>query len=174
MILSGQTIRARHFKKPLLKPFFERATANGMSYGLGPAGYDVRLGAMRQHGHRGFGPTVDEINLPPGGFALGVTLEWMHIPNDLMGFVKDKSSWARKGICLQCTVVEPGWAGFLTLEITNHSAQAVRLMKGMPIAQIIFEALDQPAEKPYRGKYNNQRNEPVEAIVERPQVRERA
>jgi len=64
-------------------------------------------------------------------------------------------------------VIEPGWAGWLTLEITNHSAQPVRLMKGMPIAQIIFELLDQPAEKPYRGKYNNQRNEPVEAIVER-------
>ena len=167
MILSGQTIRARHFKKPLMKPFFERATAHGMSYGLGPAGYDVRLGTMRQHGPSGFGPTVDEISLQPGGFALGVTLEWMLIPADLMGFVKDKSSWARKGICLQTTVIEPGWAGWLTLEITNHSAQPVRLMKGMPIAQIIFELLDQPAEKPYRGKYNNQRNEPVEAIVER-------
>jgi dCTP deaminase len=148
MILSGQSIRARQ----IFEPFSERAKFNGMSYGVGPAGYDVRLD--------------QEVCIPAGGFALASTLEKFTMPPDLLGIVHDKSTLARLGIALQNTVIEPGWIGYLTLEITNHGKEDMVLPQGSPIAQIIFHVLDQEASAAYDGKYQNQKRGPQEAILE--------
>ena len=100
MILPSQHIRS--ISPPIVSPFCERRLhqSSGMTYGLGPAGYDVRI---EQH-----------ILLPPGAFALASTFERFHMPDDLIAFVHDKSTWARKGLAVQNTVIEPGWRGFLT------------------------------------------------------------
>lgn len=148
MIASAQTLR---ILRPV-SPFFERGKAFGYTYGLGPAGYDIRLSGG--------------IVLQPGGFAKGAALEHFDMPDNLLGVVHDKSTWARQGICLQNTVIEPGWRGYLTLEITNHSEIYIQLLAGVPIAQVVFHLLDLPTDRPYNGKYQDQEQGPQEAKLE--------
>lgn len=138
-------------------------TFKGMSYGLTGAGYDIRLGRI-QH------PLRDKVSVdrywiqPDGKLVLAAAMEYLEIPRDLQVQVKDKSSWARKGLAVQNTVIEPDWKGYLTLELTNHGRNALELCAGMPIAQLVFYQLDQPTALPYQGKYQNQSAEPTEAI----------
>lgn len=140
MILSAQSIRAR---VGMVQPFNGRTKAYGLTFGLGPAGYDVRV--------------AEAIDLRPGGFVLASTVERFAMPLDVLGIVHDKSTLARFGLAAQNTVIEPGWHGYLTLELSNHSDwDHVRLAAGSPVAQIIFHLVDQPTEQPYDGKYQNQ------------------
>lgn len=149
MILSGQSIRRRG----IFRPFAERTHSHGMTYGLGPAGYDVRI--------------AETMTLAPGQAALASTVEHFDMPADLLGRVADKSTWARRFVAVQNTIIEPGWRGYLTLEISNHGAEPVELLSGMPIAQIIFDMLDEPTDAPYDGKYQDQSAGAVAAILER-------
>lgn len=137
-ILSAQSIRRL---KPI-EPFSERTVQDGMTYGLSAAGYDVRLD---QH-----------IDLLPGQFSLASTVERFFIPSGIIAFVHDKSSLARRGLAVQNTVIEPGWTGYLTLELTNHSTETITLLRGTPISQIVFHWLDEETDQPYDGKYQNQ------------------
>lgn len=148
MILSGQSIRRRG----IITPFHERTRQLGMTYGLGPAGYDVRI--------------AEEIVIPRGGARLASTVEHFRMPADLLARVADKSTWARQFIAVQNTIIEPGWRGHLTLEISNHSDSEILIASGSPIAQIIFEILDEPTERPYDGKYQDQPRGAVAAIHE--------
>lgn len=151
MILPAQTIRALcNADKPLVSPFVQRGVIHGMTYGLSAAGYDMRLD--------------QEVYLKGGGFTLASTMEFFNIPNDLMMEVKDKSSLARRGIAVQNTCAEPGWSGFLTLEITNHSREGLRIAAGSPVAQAIFHRLEAPTEQPYVGRYQNQPRGPQPMI----------
>lgn len=147
MIASGLTLREL---RPL-EPFHERTKHNGMTFGVGPAGYDVRID--------------QDLDLVPGEFALASTVERFDMPNNLLGVVHDKSTWARRGITVQNTIIEPGWSGFLTLELTHHAGGVIRLRRGDPIAQVIFHFTDYDCE-PYRGKYHEQARGPVPAILE--------
>jgi len=88
------------------------------------------------------------------------------MPDDLLGVVHDKSSWARRGLTVQNTVIEPGWRGFLTLELTYHGDADLALHQGDPIAQIVFHRLDMATVQPYDGKYQDQAPGPQEAIEE--------
>ncbi len=139
----------------MVTPFCERTRTNGLTYGLSPAGYDVRI----------FNP----VTIYPLGFVLASSLEHFDIPNDILAKVADKSTWARRGLAVQNTIIEPGWRGFLTLELTNHGNSAIIIGAGTPIAQIIFELLDEPTEQPYEGKYQDQPAGPVEAIYDKPE-----
>ena len=139
MILSAQSIRRR---RHVITPFVERGVAFGMSYGVGPAGYDVR--------------TRDSRWLWPKGTTLIDTLERFDIDTDLKLNVQDKSTWARRFVTVQNTTAEPGWRGILRIELTNHSLWFRRIRAGMPIAQIEFNVLDEPTDTPYAGKYQDQ------------------
>lgn len=154
MILPAQHICA--IEPAVLAPFRERTLhqPSGMTFGLGPAGYDVRV--------------EQSLLLKPGAFALASTVEKFHMPDDLLAFVHDKSSWARKGLACQNTVIEPGWRGFLTLELTNHSDKPIHIVSGSPIAQIIFHRLEAPTDAPYRGRYQDQLAGPQLAIEAKP------
>jgi dCTP deaminase len=138
-VLSGQSIRRRE----IFTPFHERTRAHGMTFGLGPAGYDVRI--------------RESVTIPPGGAVLASTLEHFDMPNDVLGQVADKSTWARMFLAVQNTIIEPGWRGYLTVELSNHSQRAIRIEEGTPIAQIILHKLDEPAERPYNGRYQDQK-----------------
>jgi dCTP deaminase len=148
MIIPAQTLRKI---KPVY-PFLERGRLYGMSYGLSAAGYDIRVAQDKWLG--------------PGQFALLSSLEHFRMPTDVLGVVHDKSTLARLGLALQNTIIEPGWSGFLTLEVTNHSWGLRRIRAGQPIAQIIFHRLEEPTEEPYAGKYQNQKFGPQPAILE--------
>jgi len=142
-ILSAQAIRARQNQRQLISPFFpEKRRFAGRSYGLSSCGYDVRL--------------AETLWIFPGWGRLASIIEWMDVPNDLCAEVKDKSTNARLFVLVQNTVIEPGWHGYLTVELTRLKPWPIRLEAGTPIAQIMFKKLDQVTEQPYTGKYQNQ------------------
>jgi len=152
MILSGNTIRERG----IINPFHDRTVSAGMTFGVGPAGYDVRV-EFDKTGE------LDIAQIASGGFMLASTIERFTMPNDVIGFVHDKSSWARKGLAVQNTVIEPGWFGYLTLEITNHSHRPLAIERGSPIAQVVFHFIDRPVTDAYNGKYQDQERGPQRA-----------
>lgn len=84
------------------------------------------------------------------------------MPQDLVGVVHDKSTWARKFLSVQNTVVEPGWKGFLTLEFNFYGSEEVIIKRGQGIAQVLFSRLEEDGDYG-DGKYQNQENRPVEA-----------
>lgn len=150
MILSAQSILALCDEpSPMIAPFHERTVANGMTFGLGPSGYDVRI--------------AESVKLFPGEFLLASTIERFFIPKNVAAFAMDKSSWARRGLSLFNTVLEPGWKGFLTLELANAGPNYLEIPAGSPIAQIMFQWLDLPTDQPYAGRYQNQEAGPQPA-----------
>ena len=153
MILSGQTIQAAQ----IITPFYGRTQHHSMTFGCGPAGYDVRVEFDKDGTHRA-------VTIGAGQFRLASTMEHFTMPDNVMGIVHDKSSWARRGITVQNTVIEPGWCGWLTLELTNHSMIAHTLRRGYPIAQVVFHYIDYAVVNPYDGKYQNQSRGPVDAM----------
>jgi len=153
MILSGQSIRARG----IFTPFVEKARQRGMSYGLSQAGYDVRIDLKNVTDRALVRLSGDwYVDLEPGGFMLASTLEHFDMPVDVVGVVHDKSTWARQGLAVQNTVAEPGWRGYLTIELTNHGCEPLRIYQGDPIAQVVLHLCDEPVEEPYSGKYMDQ------------------
>jgi dCTP deaminase len=132
-------------------PFVEKTIQNGMSYGLSVAGYDVRI---KEH-----------LYLDGLDFNLASTIEYFKMPKDVIGLVKNKSTWARRGLSVYETVIEPGWEGYLTIEMVNHSENMLNIKSGDPIAQILFMRVDQDTSG-YSGKYQCQSAGPQEAIFE--------
>ena len=95
---------------------------------------------------------AEHLTIPSGGFKLASTVERFCIPNDLMAIVHDKSTWARLGIVVQNTVAEPGWRGYLTLELTNHSRQPIEIWSGTRLRRWLFHMLSRSANRAYSGK----------------------
>jgi dCTP deaminase len=102
--------------------------------------------------------------LHPGEFVLGSTLERVAIPDDLVARLEGKSSLGRLGLLIHSTAgyVDPGWNGYLTLELSNVANLPITIYAGMKIGQISFFQLSSPAEVPYgskqtRSKYQGQR-----------------
>jgi dCTP deaminase len=93
----------------------------------------------------------DPFAIHPGEFALGRTLEYVELPEDVVARIEGKSSLGRLGLIVHATAgfVDPGFRGTLTLEITNLTRVPIKLYAGLPIAQLSFMALDRPAERPY-------------------------
>lgn len=139
MVLSAQSIR----KAGVIKPFHERTIHMGMSFGLGPNGYDVRI--------------AESIIIPPKGCVLASTVEYFEMPDNLMARVADKSTWARRFLSIFNTTIDAGWKGYLTLELVNNGDSVLKIDEGSPIAKIVFECLDEPTELLYDGGYQDQR-----------------
>jgi len=162
LILSDVSIKRLLEHNELLTPYVTEKTkhSSGASYGLSQCGYDIRLDQDITIGKFAEGPLQYE------PFCLASSLEYFKMPDNVVGFVKDKSTWARQGLSVFNTVIEPGWEGYLTLELAYLKAEGVlRIPQGAPIAQVVFQFLDRPTSKPYDGKYQNQRKGPQEAIL---------
>ena len=106
----------------------------------------------------------DPFILHPGEFVLGSTLERVAIPDDMVARLEGKSSLGRLGLLIHSTAgyVDPGWDGYLTLELSNVANLPITIYSGMKIGQISFFRLTTPAERPYgstetRSKYQGQR-----------------
>ena len=180
MILSNQSIRSRcmDFERPMVTPYVGgKQVFDGMSYGTSHAGYDIRV--AQDIVLYPVNLTNLFINALPNSirkflklqrrpsFTLASSVEHFQIPNDVLSKLCDKSTLARMGLAVQNTVMEPGWTGWLTLELANVGEDVITLRKGSPIGQMIFYELDYVTEVPYSGKYQNQANRPVEPIKER-------
>ncbi|QLG30036.1 dCTP deaminase (plasmid) [Halorarum halophilum] len=100
--------------------------------------------------------------IEPGEFVLMTTYEYVGIPDELIGFVEGRSSWGRWGIKVHSTagLIDPGYKGMVTLEVSNEGKIPIVLTAGDRIAQLTFQRLTSPCERPYgeeRGsKYQNQ------------------
>ena len=148
MIVNGSQLWEARPLNPMLS---EKACAHGVSHGLSEAGYDLRIKqAITLH--------------PLKRFAIASTVERFEMPSDLVAIVHDKSTWARRGISVFNTVIEPGWQGWLTLELVYHGRGIIRIPAGAGIAQAIFHRITEPAA--YDGKYQGQEDRPVSAILE--------
>lgn len=90
----------------------------------------------------------------PGDFVLGVTLEKIRLPNDIVARVEGRSSLGRLGIIVHSTAgfVDAGFEGTITLEITNINRMPVALYPGMRVCQLAFETMTGPADVPYSQK----------------------
>lgn len=147
MITNGQTLFDCRPVTPMLGNKFR---AHGVSYGLAEAGYDIRI-------------KQDVLLHPFRRFQIASTVERFQMPYHLVGIVHDKSTWARRGLSVFNTVIEPGWAGWLTLELVYHGWRPLRIPAGAGIAQVIFHETREAAS--YKGKYQNQADRPVAAIA---------
>jgi len=160
MILSGQTIK----EEQIISPFHEKTVQRGMSFGVSHAGYDIRI-SLASDRDMMLRQLPQPIKLKPGEARLFGSVEKFTMPLDVIGFVKDKSTWARRFLACQNTVIEPGWEGYLTIELTNHGSETLEIFHGDPIAQVIFNRIDRPVEG-YKGKYQGQEAGPQEARFE--------
>ncbi|MBT5016651.1 dCTP deaminase [Candidatus Peregrinibacteria bacterium] len=90
----------------------------------------------------------------PGEFVLGVTLEKIKLPNDLVARVEGRSSLGRLGIIIHSTAgfIDAGFEGTITLEITNINRMPIALHPGMRVCQFAFETMSSEAEVPYHQK----------------------
>lgn len=170
----------------LLFPFVGEKTReldNGtkaLSYGLSHAGYDLRLspkGFMVINNNnpvealdvKAFNKElmyeatpIEELGstffvLPPFSYALGVSIELISMPPNIMGLTSGKSTYARQGTIVNVTPIEPGWSGHLTICIVNPLAFPVRIYANEGIVQTVFVRLNSDADKAYGdGKYQNQ------------------
>lgn len=162
MIINGYSLL--HYT-PIVDMLDCKERAFGVSYGLAEAGYDIRIKQRLE-----FVPTamqsmrfsIDGGDLQNGRFAIASTVDEFKMPPTLVGVVHDKSTWARCGISVFNTVIEPGWCGFLTLEIVYHGSEPLVIPAGAGIAQVLFSSVYNNAN--YSGKYQHQEDRPVDAI----------
>ena len=100
-----------------------------------------------------------ECIIPPNSFALARTVEYFRIPRDVLVVCVGKSTYARCGIIVNVTPLEPTWEGHLTLEISNTTPLPAKIYAGEGIAQLLFFEGDEEPEVAYadrKGKYMNQ------------------
>jgi dCTP deaminase len=166
MVINGLDLL---LQSPLHPMMTEKHREHGVSHGLAEVGYDIRIKQTVQFRPSNSGGRIEryEEGLEPsyadGSFILASAIEEFKMPDHLMGIVHDKSSWARKGLSVFNTVIEPGWRGFLTLELVYHGQEPLLIPAGAGIAQVVFHQISAPAV--YDGKYQDQADRPVETIL---------
>ncbi len=156
MIVNGQRLLLAAPMKDMLD---HKVRGSLSSHGLSEAGYDIRIKQDVRFDADGCG-WVDGV-ADGGNFILASAIEEFQMPDNLVGIVHDKSTWARRGLSVFNTVIEPGWNGFLTLELVYHGKDRLTIPAGAGIAQVVFHATIEKAQ--YQGKYQNQPDRPVEA-----------
>jgi dCTP deaminase len=150
----------------VIDPFVaESTTCNGMSYGLSQCGYDIRIAQTITLYPVSLKTLIlRALGFKRPSFVLASSIEYFNIPDWIAMLVKDKSTLARQGIFVQNTCAEPGWQGYLTVEITNDSENIICIKAGTPIAQVMFFDLNTACDKPYDGKYQKQKSGPQPAL----------
>lgn len=134
---------------PIENMLTEKVSYLGCSHGLTECGYDIRIkqGTWMFFGRR---------------FVKASTVERFQMPQNLMGKIMNKSTWARFKIdASRTTNIEPGWRGWLTLELTYSGILPIYIPAGVGIAQVMFEEVRNHAQ--YVGKYQDQEDRPVAA-----------
>jgi len=170
-------IRDTSLATKMIDPFVDGQVRNGViSYGLSSYGYDIRVADEFKVFTPGMGGMVvvdpkdlneqamvdfigDVCIIPPNSFALARSLEYIRMPRNVLGAVLGKSTYARCGIVTNFTPLEPGWHGYITIEISNTTPLPARIYANEGIAQVLFFEGDAPCEVSYadkKGKYQGQ------------------
>ncbi len=170
-------IRKMALEHGMIEPFEEKQVREGVvSYGVSSYGYDIRVSDEfkiftpnpyntvvdpKHLDERSLIPFQGEVCIiPPNSFALAVTIEYFRIPRNVLAITTGKSTYARCGIITNVTPFEPGWEGYVTLEISNTTPLPARIYANEGIAQVLFLEADEPCEVSYadrQGKYNKQK-----------------
>jgi dCTP deaminase len=159
----------------MIEPFSERVEGqNRISYGLSSYGYDIRLADEYKIFTNVYGAVVDpkafdpkafmdykgpHCVIPPNSFALARSVENFNIPRQVLAICLGKSTFARCGIIVNVTPLEPCWIGHLTIEISNTTPLPAKVYSGEGIAQLLFLESDEVCETSYadrKGKYQAQ------------------
>lgn len=158
-----------------IEPFAAMESRPGvLSYGVTSYGYDIRLGRKFKvftNAHcaivdpKAFDPKsfvdieADTCLIPPNSFALAETVEHMEIPRDILAVCVGKSTYARIGIIVNVTPLEPEWKGKVTIEISNTTPLPAKVYAGEGIAQVLFLEASGVCRTSYadkKGRYQNQ------------------
>ena len=168
-------IRRMSLEQGMIEPFEAGQVREGViSYGLSSYGYDIRVAPEfkvftnvhhvvvdpKEFDDRSFVDINEkECIIPPNSFALARTVEYFRIPRDVLVVCLGKSTYARCGIIVNVTPLEPTWEGYLTLEISNTTPLPAKIYGGEGIAQLLFFEGDEEPEIAYadrKGKYMKQ------------------
>jgi len=179
-ILADKEIRRLSQERRMIEPFVERQTrqhSDGqrvISYGLSSYGYDLRVADEFKVFTNVFNTVVDPkafdpksfvdvrgeaCIVPPNSFALARSVEYFRIPRDILTICLGKSTYARCGIIVNVTPLEPEWEGHVTLEISNTTPLPAKIYANEGLAQVIFLRTEEPCEVSYadrKGKYQAQ------------------
>lgn len=179
-IMSDKWIRQRALEDEMISPFVDgqiRADDAGskiISYGLSSYGYDARVSNEFKIFTNINSAIVDPKNfdqyslvdrdeavciIPPNSFALGHTVEYFKIPKDVLVICVGKSTYARCGIIVNVTPLEPEWEGHVTLEFSNTTPLPAKIYANEGACQFLFLKGDQICETSYadrKGKYMKQ------------------
>lgn len=182
-IKSDRWIREMAEKEGMIQPFLPQLISKGViSYGLSSYGYDFRLSdeflmPLKKRSpfdpKKGEGEFVekrgDRLILKARAFLLARSIEYFRIPRNILGLCVGKSTYARSGIVINITPLEPEWEGYITIAISNLSTRSVILYPGEGIGQVMFFEADEACHFSYRdrkGKY--QRSEGIKPpLIER-------
>ena len=184
-IKSDRWIRRMAEQQGMIEPFepgqvkfANKSGANGeriVSYGTSSYGYDVRCSREfkvftninstivdpKHFDPKSFVDVVaDECIIPPNSFALARTVEYFRIPRDVLVVCLGKSTYARCGIIVNVTPLEPEWEGHVTLEFSNTTPLPAKIYANEGACQFLFLKGEQPCETSYAdraGKYMGQR-----------------
>jgi dCTP deaminase len=174
-VKSDRWIRRMAQEHRMIDPFTDEQVRQGViSYGLSSYGYDVRIADdfkvftninstivdPKHFDPRSFVDFKGEVCvIPPNSFALARTVEYFRIPRDVLVITLGKSTYARCGIIVNVTPLEPEWEGIVTLEVSNTTPLPARIYAGEGVAQMLFFQSDEPCETSYadkKGKYQAQ------------------
>jgi dCTP deaminase len=174
-IMSDTWIRKTAFEQQMIEPFVDRQTHQGViSYGLSSYGYDARVADEfkvftniynaivdpKDFSDQGFvvrqGPVCV---IPPNSFVLARTVEYFRIPRDVLVICLGKSTYARCGIIVNVTPLEPEWEGHVTLEFSNTTPLPAKVYANEGACQFLFLKGEKACEVSYKdrnGKYMKQ------------------
>ncbi len=169
-------IRRMVEQQDMIRPFAESQVREGViSYGLSSYGYDLRVADEFKIFTNVTSTTVDPkqfdersfvefrggvCTIPPNSFALARSVEYFKIPRSVLTICVGKSTYARCGIIVNVTPLEPEWEGFVTLEISNTTPLPARVYSNEGLCQIVFFESDETCETSYKdkkGKYQSQK-----------------
>tara|TARA_Y100000816_G_C26015132_1_gene530854 strand:+ start:275 stop:832 length:558 start_codon:yes stop_codon:yes gene_type:complete len=179
-VLSDKWIRKMSKENGMISPFEEKQVrGSSISYGLSSFGYDARVSDEFKIftnvnseivDPKNFKPTNfvtkkgSECIIPPNSFVLARTVEKFKIPNDVLVICLGKSTYARCGIIVNVTPLEPGWSGFVTLEFSNTTPLPAKIYANEGVSQFVFLKGNEKPEVTYadrEGKYMDQGPEPT-------------
>lgn len=179
-IKSDKWIRHMVEVEEMIEPFEvtqiskNNAGNNVISYGISSYGYDVRCASEfkvftninssiidpKQFDPKSFVDVVEDFCIiPPNSFALARTVEHFHIPRNVLTICVGKSTYARCGIIVNVTPLEPEWEGYVTLEFSNTTPLPAKVYANEGAAQMLFFESDEVCEVSYKdrhGKYQGQ------------------
>tara|TARA_B100000767_G_C19401198_1_gene384021 strand:- start:24 stop:578 length:555 start_codon:yes stop_codon:yes gene_type:complete len=174
-VLSDKTIRKLALEEGMISPFEDKQVREGkISYGLSSFGYDARVSEEFKIFTNVNSEIVDPKDfkstnfvtkngpvciIPPNSFALARTVEHFKIPKDVLVICLGKSTYARCGIIVNVTPLEPGWEGYVTLEFSNTTPLPAKIYANEGVAQFIFLKGNEVPEVTYadrNGKYMGQ------------------